>query len=166
MAPRSRDETAAPEAAGLLEAAGFDPEGSVLTRRQAEVLALREHGVPQAEIADRLGTSRANVAGIEASARENVEKARETLAFIEAVQAPVRVEIPAGTEVFDVPDQVYAEADAADIKVTHSATQLVQVLSQSVSGAMDGRELTRPIIVSVGTDGSLQIREAGDHANG
>lgn len=166
MAPRSPDETAAPEAERLLRAAGFDPEHSVLTRRQAEVLALREHGVPQAEIADRLGTSRANVAGIEASARENVEKARETLSFIEAVQAPVRVEIPAGTEVFDVPDQVYAEADASGIKVTHSATQLVQVLSQSVSGAMDGRELTRPIIVSVGTDGSLQIREAGDHSNG
>lgn len=166
MAPQSPDEMAAPEADRLLEAAGFDPEQSVLTRRQAEVLALREHGVPQAEIADRLGTSRANVAGIEASARENVAKARDTLAFVEAVQAPVRVEIGAGTDVFDVPDRVYEAADSSDIKVTHSATELVQTLSQSVGGAMDGRELTRPIVVSVGTDGSIQVREAGDPTDG
>lgn len=166
MAPRSRDESAAPEAARLLEAAGFDPDRSVLTRRQAEVLALREHGVNQAEIADRLGTSRANVAGIEASARENVAKATETLAFVEAIRAPVRVRIPAGTDAFDIPDRVYAAADDADIKVSHSATELIQVLGRSVSDAMDGRVLTRPITVHIATDGGIRIREAGNHADG
>lgn len=158
MAPRSPDG----DAASLLEAAGFDPDRSVLTRRQAEVFALREHGVPQSEIAERLGTSRANVAGIEASARENVAKARDTLDFVETVQAPVRVQLPAGTDVFEVPDRVFDAADASGIKVTHSATELVQVLSQSVGGAMDGRQLTRPVVVSVGADGGIQVREAGD----
>jgi len=165
MAPRSRDMEADLDAATLLEAAGFDPDLSVLTRRQAEVLALREHGVSQADIAEQLGTSRANVAGIEASARENVAKARETLEFVEAVQAPVRVQIDDGTDIFDVPDRVYEEADDAGIKVSHSATELVQTLNRAVGGAMNGRELTRPIVVSVGTDGSITVREAGNNAD-
>ena len=67
--------TEVPDPDVLLEQAGFDAERSVLTRRQAEVLALRERGVRQASIADLLGTSRANVSSVESSARENVEKA-------------------------------------------------------------------------------------------
>ena len=72
----------------LLSQAGFDADESVLTRRQAEVLALRERGVRQSVIADRLGTSRANVSSVEASARENVAKARETVSFAEARAGP------------------------------------------------------------------------------
>ena len=60
-----------PEA--VLTRVGFDPETNVLTRRQAEVLALRERGLKQADIADYLGTSRANVSSVEASAREDDE---------------------------------------------------------------------------------------------
>ena len=162
MPPRSREPASDVDAATILREAGFDPAVNVLTQRQAEVLALREHGLAQAEIADRLGTSRANVAGIEASARENVEKARETLAFVEAVEAPVRIQIPNGTDVFDVPGTVYQAADDSGIKVTHSATELIQALSRAVGGAIDGRELIRSIVVSVGTDGSIQIRETGN----
>ncbi|WP_370515861.1 sigma factor-like helix-turn-helix DNA-binding protein, partial [Halapricum sp. CBA1109] len=69
----------------VLDRAGFDPEESVLTRRQAAVLALRERDLTQSTIADRFGTSRANVASIEASARENVRKARETVAVADAL---------------------------------------------------------------------------------
>jgi len=113
-----------------------DPETSVLTYRQAQVLALRERGVSQADIAEALGTSRANVSSIESSARENVSKARETVAFAEALRAPVRVRVPAGTDLYDVPQMVYDACDEAGVKVDHTAPDLMKVVGDAGSGRL------------------------------
>ncbi|WP_129114280.1 Tfx family DNA-binding protein [Halegenticoccus tardaugens] len=145
----------------LLEGAGFDPERSVLTRRQAEVLALRERGVRQAVIADLLGTSRANVSSVEASARSNVEKARETIAFAEALSAPVRVEIAAGTDLYDVPKLVYDACDAAGVKVSHTAPDLMKLVSDAAGGAVQGREVRQPLFIGVTSEGRMRVRRSG-----
>lgn len=142
----------------LLEAAGFDPERSALTRRQAEVLALRERDRSQSTIAERLGTSRANVAGIEASARENVRKARATVEFVDAIRAPVRLTIDAGTDVYDIPDRVYRAADEAGIKVTLSAVGVIEALTESARAALDSRRLDRPVHATVSADGEVRFR--------
>jgi Tfx family DNA-binding protein len=144
----------------LLDRAGFDAEESVLTRRQAEVLALRERDVSQAAIADRLGTSRANVAGIEASARENVRKARSTIELVDALRAPVRLTIDPGTDVYEIPDRIYRAADAADLKVTLSAVDVIERLTEAAREALDRRELTAPVRVTVSADGKVRIRPA------
>jgi Tfx family DNA-binding protein len=144
----------------LLDRAGFDAEESVLTRRQAEVLALRERDVSQAAIADRLGTSRANVAGIEASARENVRKARSTIELVDALRAPVRLTIDPGTDVYEIPDRIYRAADAADLKVTLSAVDVIERLTEAAREALDRRELTAPVRVTVSADGEVRIRPA------
>lgn len=148
----------APDVDTLLERAGFDAEQSVLTRRQAEVLALRERGVRQAEIAERLGTSRANVSSIEASARANIEKARETVAFADALTAPVRVEIDAGTDLYDVPKRVYDACDDAGVKVNHTAPHLMELVSDAAGDAVQGREVRRNLFVGVTSDGSVRVR--------
>ncbi len=142
----------------LLDAAGFDPERSVLTARQAEVLALRERDVPQAAIAERLGTTRANVAGIEASARENVRRARGTVDFVEALRAPVRVTVEPGTDVYDVPDRIYRAADAAGVKVDLSSVGVIERLTESARDALDRRRVTRPVRVTVSADGEVHVR--------
>ncbi|MEZ3116834.1 Tfx family DNA-binding protein [Halobaculum sp. MBLA0147] len=149
-----------PAAAELLSRAGFDSDGNVLTRRQAEVLALRERGLRQADIAERLGTSRANVSSVEASARENVEKARETVAFAETVAAPVRVEVPAGSDLYDVPDQVYDACDEADLKVSYSAPDLMKLVSDAAGDAVAGRRVDADLLVGVRSDGSVRVRRA------
>jgi len=133
----------------LLEEIGFDPETSVLTYRQAQVLALRERGVSQADIAEALGTSRANVSSIESSARENVSKARETVAFAEALRAPVRVRVPAGTDLYDVPQMVYDACDEAGVKVDHTAPDLMKVVGDAAGSAVSGRQISTPLIVGV-----------------
>src|SRR5699024_1583725 len=115
----------ADEADDVLSRIGFDPATSVLTRRQATVLALRERGLKQRTIAERLDTSRANVAGIEASARENIARARETVAFVDALEAPVRVPVPAETDLYDVPQQIYDACDEAGVKVNYTAPELL-----------------------------------------
>ena len=144
----------------LLERAGFDPASSVLTRRQAEVLALRERGVSQAEIAERLGTSRANVAGVESSARENVRKARGTVELVDSLRAPVRLTIEAGTDVYEIPDRLYRAADAADVKVRLSAVGVIERLTEAARDALQSRELARPVEATVAADGEVRFRLA------
>jgi Tfx family DNA-binding protein len=146
----------------ILARAGFDAEESVLTRRQAEVLALRERGVAQAAIADLLGTSRANVSSVESSARTNVAKARETVAFVEALQAPVSVDVDAGTDLYDVPARVYGACDDAGVKVNHTAPELMREVSEAAGDAVVGREVRQPVTVSVGADGAVRVRRSGD----
>ncbi len=146
----------------LLDRVGFDAATSVLTRRQAEVLALRERGARQADIASLLGTSRANVSSVEASARENVAKAKETVAFAAALTAPVRVEVPAGTDLYDVPELVYAACDDAGVKVTHTAPELMRRVSEAAGDAVQGRAVRGPIVVGVTADGAVRVRIGRD----
>lgn len=143
----------------FLDRIGFDPEASVLTYRQAEILLLREWGHSQAAIAERLGTTRANVTNIEASARENIEKARETLRIIDAMEAPVQVTIPAGTDIFDVPDRVYDACNDADIKVAHTAPDLMKRVRDEAAEVIHEQTVEAQLTISVNVDGELQIRQ-------
>ena len=149
------------EVDAFLAEIGFDPETSVLTHRQAQVLALREREVSQADIADALGTSRANVSSIEASARENVAKAHETVAFAESLRAPVRVQVPKGTDLYDVPELVYDACDEAGVKVDHTAPELMNVISDAAGSAVSGRQVSMPLIVGVTPEGLVRVRHQG-----
>lgn len=143
----------------LLRETGFDTKRTVLTRRQAEVLVLRERGYKQAAIADHFGTTRANVTGIEARARENVDKARATVEFAEVLSAPVRVELPAGTDLYDAPDLVFDACDGAGVKVGRNAPELMKSISDAAGSAVDGRQIRTSLLVKVTSDGSVRIRK-------
>ena len=143
---------------GILDRAGFDEETNVLTRRQAEVLALRERGMAQADIADRLGTSRANVSSVEASARQNVEKARETVAFSETLHAPVRIVVEPGTDLYDVPAMVFDQCDEAGVKVSYTAPDLMKLVSDAAGNAVTGRNVEQELFVGVTSDGEVRVR--------
>jgi len=160
MSGTERDESDEIDAEEFLATVGFDEEITTLTRRQAKVLVMRETGHTQATIADHLGTSRANVTGIEARARENLEKARETVAFAELLAAPVRIEIPAETDLYDVPDRVFAACDDAGVKVSQSAPELMKLVSDAAGDAVSGRQVKRHLSVSVSSDGTVRVRTA------
>lgn len=147
-----------PDPAVLLDQVGFDAASNVVTRRQAEVLVLRERGASQAAIASVLGTSRANVSKVEAAARANVAKARETVAFADAVAAPVNVDVEPGTDVFDVPERVYAACDEAGVKVSRPAPELVAAIRDAGAGVVEDRDVVRPVTVAVLADGSVEVR--------
>jgi Tfx family DNA-binding protein len=154
------DEGVDVDVGALLDRAGFDPDTNVLTRRQAEVLLLRERNVRQSTIADHIGTSRANVSSIEASARANVEKARETIAFAEALSAPVTVEVEVGTDLYDVPKLVYDACDEAGVKVNYTAPDLMKIVSDAAGDAVQGREVRESILVGVTSDGNVRVRRS------
>jgi Tfx family DNA-binding protein len=147
-----------PNADEMLDRVGFDEETNVLTRRQAEVLSLRERDVSQAEIAESLGTSRANVSSVESSARENVAKARETVAFANALTAPVQLTIEAGEDLYDVPNRVYSACDDAEVKVSRTAPELMKLIGDAAGDAVQGRAVQRDITVSVTNEGRVTVR--------
>jgi hypothetical protein len=148
----------APDVDELLDRTGFDAETNVLTRRQAEVLALRERGLSQAAIAERFATSRANISSVESSARANVRKARETIAFADTLQTAVQVPIDAGLDLYDVPEAVYDVCDEAEIKVEQSAPTLMHTISDAAGEAIQGREVRRDLVVGITADGDVRVR--------
>jgi Tfx family DNA-binding protein len=156
--PTDRTEPAETDVDALLAETGFDPDENALTRRQAEVYVLRERGYRQADIAEILGTSRANVASVEASARENVRKARNTVAFADILAAPVHVDIDPGTDLYEVPRRVFGTCDEAGIDVSYTAPELMEVVTDAVDDAVKGRQVTRPITLGVSADGDIQVR--------
>jgi Tfx family DNA-binding protein len=141
----------------FLATVGFEEETNVLTRRQVEVLALRERGFDQATIADRLGTSRANVSGIETSARENVTKARETVRIADLLSAPIQVEISASSDLYDVPSRVFDACDDAGVKVNEDAPELIRRISDVVGDSIKGREVGERFVVTVTGDGDVWV---------
>ncbi len=146
----------------LLSEAGFDPEENVLTRRQAQVLALRERDRSQQAIAGILGTTRANISSIEASARRNIERATETVAVAAALRAPVRVRIDPGTDLFDVPDALFRACDEAGTKVAHPSAEVVRALRRDAAAAIEDDRVVQPLLIGVDSDGSITIRTATD----
>lgn len=150
------------DSAELLSNVEFDPDDSVLTHRQAVVLALRERDVRQRDIAEQLGTSRANIANIENDARTNVEKARKTVAFAESLTAPVHVDIDSGTRIYDIPRTVYDASDEVGVEVNYGASNLLHLVSDTVGSAIEDEVVRTPLRIDIAADGTVHVREVLD----
>lgn len=133
----------------------IETNDAFLTDRQAEVLELRHRGLTQREIADRLGTSTANISAIESAARTNVERARHTLYLARLLRSATRFTIPAGTDFRDVIDRVYEAGNDANLKVTYSDPELSSHLQTHLDPWLDGRTLTADVEVGITDDGGV-----------
>lgn len=133
---------------------------SHLTDRQAEVLRLRKKGLSQQEVAEILGTTRSNVSILEKRALQNVSRARATLRDWTMIQAPVSLEIPAGTDLFEVPALVFSEADRSGIKLGIGSIDVVVQIKSKAPEALKKRVIVRDIVVAVTEEGLLLVREA------
>ena len=149
-----------PDPDGILAELGFDASANVLTRRQAEVLALRERGVAQAAIAERLGTSRANVSSVESSARENVEKAERTVELARALRSAVNFTVPSGSTFEDIIDGIYNEGDRSGISIKYTRPELQSILFESLETYARGDQLETAIEVGVRTNGTVEVYPA------
>lgn len=142
-----------------------DVSSTVLTERQAEVLAMRAAGRTQAEIAASLGTSVANVSAVERAARENVAAARRTIELVRMLEARTRISAAAGTDLRALVDRVYAAADDVDLRLPHSDPELTALLHDRLGDRLDGRELTGPVDVGLTATGSIVVFPGGTGAD-
>jgi Tfx family DNA-binding protein len=130
---------------------------SFLTERQIRILQLRAKGLKQSEIAELLGTSRANVSILERRAIEKIEKARNTLLIWEQINAKVSVEVRRGDDIFDVPERLFREADRAGVKVPYSTAEIIAFLVEHAP--VDDRLAKRDFTLFLDAKDRLRISE-------
>lgn len=139
-------------------------EDTFLTQRQAEVLALRNDGLTQREVADRLGTSVANVSGVESAAWRHVESAARTLALARVLRCAVRFRAEAGVDLRELVDDVYARGDEAGLRVAHSEPELSTRLHDLLGDRIEGRLLTEAAEIGLTADGEVMAFPTDDEA--
>jgi len=138
-----------------------DVTDTFLTERQAEVLALRNDGLTQREIADRLGTSVANVSGIESSARRNVEAADRTVELARLLRCSVRVSAEPGADLRDLVDDIYALGDASGLRVAYAEPELTTHLHDVLGEVIRERRLTGTVEVGLTAAGEVVVFPTG-----
>lgn len=132
-----------------------DVSDTFLTERQTEVLALRSAGLTQREIADRIGTSVANVSGVESAARANVEAAARTLDLASLLECTVRFTAEADTDLRALVDEIYARGDEAGLRVDYAEPELTTRLHDLLGDRIDARALTRSVEIGITGDGRV-----------
>jgi Tfx family DNA-binding protein len=132
-------------------------ESTALTDRQVEVLELREQGLTQREVADRLGSTGSNVSAIERAAERNVEEARRTLQLIRTLRAPVRLTVEAGTTFDDLVDTVYARGDENGVKIAYCRPELYAHLFGHLESHTTRNRLATDVEVGLTRDGEVKV---------
>ena len=133
---------------------------SFLTPRQISVLRLRREGLSQQEVAEMLGTTRSNVSILEKRAHQNVERARATIRDWMAIKAPISIKVQKGTDVFEIPAQIFKEADKIGLRIPLSSVDLIAKLKVEVAHAFRGRIIGQEIEIFVSENGEVLVQEA------
>jgi hypothetical protein len=121
-------------------------------------LELRAKGLTQKEIAEILGTTRANVSIIERRARANIEKAKRTIEVFERLSASLQMVATSGMDLFDVPREVFSRATERGIKVREDSVSLIERIRDRVGHKLRGRKIREDIEIMVLQDGRVLIR--------
>ncbi len=127
----------------------------LLTERQRVILRHRRQGLSQQQIADIIGTSKANVYTIEKSALENVRRAHETLQFMYTLDAGFLCVIPSGADLLTVPEMIFDEASGRGVKVRYDTIGLINRLCDSVPEHVRARLVKDEIQVYLNDDGEI-----------
>ncbi|AXI24680.1 transcriptional regulator [Methanofervidicoccus sp. A16] len=128
---------------------------SFLTDTQIKVLKLRRKGLTLEEIANLMNTTKANICMIEKRARENIEKAKNTLKIYESIIAPLRLTVKENTDVFQIPKMIYEECNKLNIHVKYNSLELVDLIYRNMKDNIERRIVKKPFIVSVSEDGDI-----------
>lgn len=132
--------------------------GTVLTRRQWQVLRLRSTGLTQTQVAKRLRTTRENISIIEHRAHENLMAAKATLDAVEQLSESNELVIPSGTSIFEATSMILHRGDMLRIKVKMSADSILAALRSRRKGRIRGHHLIAPIRIKINSDGTLLIK--------
>jgi Tfx family DNA-binding protein len=149
----------APEDTGAGSPEGMDgSSNSFLTRRQLEVLKLREQGRPQQEVAEILGTTRSNVSILEKRAHNNIARAERTLQQWMMIRAPISLSIKAGTDVFALPAMIFQEADRRSIQLPTTSLDIIVQLRRKAPHLFRKRFVSQDVDIYVTAEGELLLQ--------
>ncbi len=132
-----------------------------LTDKQIAILKMKKKGMSQADIARSKKTTRGNICIIEKTALRNIERANNTIKFYKALEAPISLTIPVGTDLYDIPKKIFKAAESSApkkrIKISVDAAMTVVKLKTQVPYKMHGRLITSEIDIAADEHGNLTI---------
>jgi HTH-type transcriptional regulator, fmd operon transcriptional regulator len=128
-----------------------------LTDRQVEILRLKKKGLRSTDISRIMKTTRANICTVEKTALKNIEKAENTIKFYRAFEAPVWLSFPAGTDLYDIPDILAANAKKHKVKPAMESVDVMVKLKTEAFERIRGRILTEDINISIDKQGCITI---------
>ena len=130
-------------------------EETYLTERQIEVLELREQGLTQVDVAERLGTTDSNVSAIERAAEANIEKARATLEVAHTIRSAVQFNAEPGESIDAVVDEIYERGDASTIRISYRKPELYGHLFHELESVLDDGQLQHPVSIGITAEGRV-----------
>lgn len=134
-----------------------DEKETLLTQKQIEVLRMKKKGMTQADIARKLKTTRGNICIIEGTALKNIEKAKNTLKFYRAMEAPLWITIPVNTDLYEIATLIFQAADKKGIKISLDSAMVIVKLKSEAQEKIHGRVTIGDIDVSVDERGNLTV---------
>lgn len=132
-------------------------EDTFLTKAQTRVLKLREGGLSQAEVARKIGTSRANVCSLEKRAKRNIRRARKTLKLAKKIRSPAIVEIGPDEDILGGAKRLFSAADEAGIRVKLDTPALLTRIQESAGYKLRGRATIEKIELALTMDGDVIV---------
>jgi Tfx family DNA-binding protein len=132
--------------------------GSLLTRRQIEVLQLRLQGHSQTDVAEKLGTTRSNISILEKRARQNIQRAERTLHLWMMIQSPISLSVKAGTDVFDLPKLIFEAADKKSMRLPVTSLDIIVQLKRIAPRLFKKRSLEQDAEIFVTGDGDILVK--------
>jgi len=127
-----------------------------LTERQATILILKLRGLSLRKIASLLGTSHQSVALTYRKALKNLRKALETVLFYKVASAEVRLILPPGTRLVEIPKLLLDEADRLRVKVRADFTLVYKAVRYMAGECVRGKEVVEPILLLVDAEGMVE----------
>ena len=137
---------------------------SFLTEKQIRVLELRTQGHSQQEIADIMGSTRSNISILETRAYRNISRAKRTIQKWMMIQAPISIRISAGTDLFNLPDIIFAEADQKRIQLPINSADIIVQLKSKAPNTFKDRNIKKDADIYITEYGDLLIQELVDSA--
>jgi len=130
-------------------------EAGTLTERQKEILRYRRAGYTQQQIADIVHTTKANVSLIEKAANENIQRAYETLEFMNTLDAIHLCTLEKGNDLIKAAESVITKGDEHGIAVRYDLLDLCNKVREKVPDSVRGRLLRADIEVYLRDDGEI-----------
>jgi DNA-binding protein, Tfx family len=130
---------------------------TVLTQKQIEVLKLRKEGHSQEEIAKKFGKTKQNISAIERMARRKVKRAENTVKFTKLLEAPIWFAVDKNTNIDDVAERVFSEADRAKIHMVYDSLSLAMKIRENAGNKIKHRVILREFEIGVTKEGEILI---------
>lgn len=128
---------------------------TILTRRQMEVLKLRNEGYTQAEIAKKMGKTKQNISTIEKMAWINVKKAENTIKFVKLLEAPIWFSVEGSINLDEVVRKIYSEADSTRIHMAYDSLSLATKIREELMDKIKHRLVIRGFEIGITKEGEI-----------